>query len=46
MSRVGKVPVSIPAKVKVDVKDTTVSVEGPKGAPSLPSSPSPSPIPR
>jgi large subunit ribosomal protein L6 len=31
MSRVGKVPVTIPAKVKVDVKDTTVSVEGPKG---------------
>ena len=31
MSRVGKVPVTIPAKVKVDVKDTTVSVDGPKG---------------
>ncbi len=31
MSRVGKVPVTIPAKVKVDVKGTTVSVEGPKG---------------
>lgn len=31
MSRVGKVPVLIPAKVKVDVKDTTVSIEGPKG---------------
>jgi large subunit ribosomal protein L6 len=31
MSRVGKVPVTIPAKVKVDVKDTTISVEGPKG---------------
>lgn len=31
MSRVGKVPVIIPAKVKVDVKDTTVSIEGPKG---------------
>lgn len=31
MSRVGKVPVIIPAKVKVDVKDTTVSVDGPKG---------------
>lgn len=31
MSRVGKIPVTIPAKVKVDVKDTTVSVEGPKG---------------
>lgn len=31
MSRVGKVPVTIPAKVKVAVQDTTVSVEGPKG---------------
>jgi large subunit ribosomal protein L6 len=31
MSRVGKVPVTIPAKVKVEVKNTTVSVEGPKG---------------
>lgn len=31
MSRVGKVPVSIPDKVKVDVKGHTVSVDGPKG---------------
>jgi large subunit ribosomal protein L6 len=31
MSRVGKVPVTIPAKVKVEVNDTTVSVDGPKG---------------
>ncbi len=31
MSRVGKVPVIIPAKVKVDIQDTTVSVDGPKG---------------
>ena len=31
MSRIGKVPVSIPDKVKVDVKGQTVSVEGPKG---------------
>lgn len=31
MSRIGKVPVSIPDKVKVDIKDTTVSVDGPKG---------------
>ncbi|MEN9841809.1 MAG: hypothetical protein RL376_1609 [Verrucomicrobiota bacterium] len=31
MSRVGKIPVIIPAKVKVDIKNTTVSVEGPKG---------------
>jgi len=31
MSRIGKVPVPIPDKVKVDVKGQTVSVEGPKG---------------
>jgi large subunit ribosomal protein L6 len=31
MSRVGKLPVIVPAKVKVDVKNTTVSVDGPKG---------------
>ncbi len=31
MSRIGKVPVSIPDKVKVDVKGHTVLVEGPKG---------------
>lgn len=31
MSRIGKVPVPIPDKVKVDVKDQTVLVEGPKG---------------
>lgn len=31
MSRVGKIPVIIPAKVKVEVKNTTVSVDGPKG---------------
>ena len=31
MSRIGKLPVAIPAKVKVDVKDRTVNVEGPKG---------------
>ncbi len=31
MSRIGKQPVPIPDKVKVDIKDTTVSVEGPKG---------------
>jgi large subunit ribosomal protein L6 len=31
MSRVGKIPVIIPDKVKVDVKGHTVSVEGPKG---------------
>ncbi|QYM79747.1 50S ribosomal protein L6 [Horticoccus luteus] len=31
MSRIGKQPVLIPAKVKVAVKDGTVNVEGPKG---------------
>ena len=31
MSRIGKQPVPIPDKVKVDIKGTTVSVEGPKG---------------
>jgi large subunit ribosomal protein L6 len=31
MSRIGKQPVLIPAKVKVDIKDSTVLVEGPKG---------------
>jgi large subunit ribosomal protein L6 len=31
MSRIGKQPVPIPEKVKVDITNTTVSVEGPKG---------------
>jgi len=31
MSRIGKQPISIPDKVKVDIKGHTVSVEGPKG---------------
>jgi large subunit ribosomal protein L6 len=31
MSRIGKQPVVIPAKVKVDVKGQSVHVEGPKG---------------
>jgi len=31
MSRIGKQPVQIPDKVKVDINGTTVSVEGPKG---------------
>lgn len=31
MSRVGKIPVIIPDKVKVEVKGHTVSIEGPKG---------------
>lgn len=32
MSRVGKLPISIPDGVKVEVKDNVVKVEGPKGA--------------
>jgi large subunit ribosomal protein L6 len=31
MSRIGKLPIPLLAKVKVDVKDGTVHVEGPKG---------------
>jgi large subunit ribosomal protein L6 len=31
MSRIGKIPVAIPAKVKVEVKGRQVFVEGPKG---------------
>jgi large subunit ribosomal protein L6 len=31
MSRIGKQPIAIPAKVKVDVKGSKVFVEGPKG---------------
>lgn len=31
MSRIGRLPVSIPAKVKVEVSDTTIKIEGPKG---------------
>lgn len=31
MSRIGKLPIEIPAGVKVDVNGTTVKVEGPKG---------------
>src|SRR4051812_47700792 len=31
MSRIGKQPISIPPKVKVDVKGSRVFVEGPKG---------------
>ncbi len=31
MSRIGKQPIAIPPKVKVDVKGQKVSVEGPKG---------------
>lgn len=31
MSRIGKLPVNLPAKVKASVEGTTVRVEGPKG---------------
>ena len=31
MSRIGKVPVTIPAKVKLEIKGNTIHVEGPKG---------------
>ncbi|OHE89050.1 MAG: 50S ribosomal protein L6, partial [Verrucomicrobia bacterium RIFCSPLOWO2_12_FULL_64_8] len=31
MSRIGKQPVLIPDKVKVDVKEHSIDVEGPKG---------------
>ena len=31
MSRIGKKPISIPEKVTVDIKDTLVTVTGPKG---------------
>ena len=31
MSRIGKLPVTIPAGVKVDIKPEAVFVEGPKG---------------
>ena len=31
MSRIGKQPIAIPAKVKVEIKGQKVFVEGPKG---------------
>ncbi|RME69788.1 MAG: 50S ribosomal protein L6 [Verrucomicrobia bacterium] len=31
MSRIGKLPVPVPEKVKVSIEKTTISVEGPKG---------------
>jgi large subunit ribosomal protein L6 len=39
MSRVGKLPVKIPEKVKVSVDGTVVKVEGPKGKMSFPTNP-------
>jgi len=35
MSRIGKIPVEIPDKVKVQVSNQSVEVEGPKGKLSL-----------
>ncbi|MDD3732768.1 MAG: 50S ribosomal protein L6 [candidate division Zixibacteria bacterium] len=32
MSRIGKMPVSIPAKIKVELRGSEISVTGPKGA--------------
>lgn len=32
MSRIGKLPVSIPEKVKAEITDNTVKIEGPKGS--------------
>ena len=39
MSRVGKLPVKIPEKVKVSVADHVIKVEGPKGKMSFPFNP-------
>jgi large subunit ribosomal protein L6 len=39
MSRVGKLPVKVPEKVKVAVDGSTVKVEGPKGKTSFPFNP-------
>ena len=39
MSRVGKLPVKIPEKVKVSVDGNVVKVEGPKGKMSFPTNP-------
>ncbi len=31
MSRIGKMPVDVPAKVKITIEGSVVSAEGPKG---------------
>ncbi|MGE5308954.1 MAG: 50S ribosomal protein L6 [Deltaproteobacteria bacterium] len=31
MSRIGRKPIAIPKEVKIDIKDKTISVQGPKG---------------
>lgn len=35
MARLGKIPVTIPNKVNVDIKDNTINIKGPKGELSL-----------
>ena len=35
MSRIGKKPVEVPAKVKVSISGATVTIEGPKGTLSM-----------
>jgi large subunit ribosomal protein L6 len=35
MSRIGKKPIEIPGNVKIDIKDTHISVTGPKGTLSM-----------
>ena len=39
MSRIGKLPVKIPEKVKVTVDGSSVKVEGPKGKTTFPFNP-------
>ncbi len=36
MSRVGKLPIEVPAGVTITVDDTTTSVQGPKGTLTMP----------
>jgi len=36
MSRIGRVPVTVPDKVEIDISDRTVKVKGPKGELSVP----------
>ncbi len=37
MSRIGKLPIAVPAGVDVTIDDRTVSVKGPKGSLTTPS---------
>ena len=36
MSRIGKIPVNVPAGVEVKISDAEVAVKGPKGALKIP----------